>query len=283
MPDSRPVRIVTDSTSDIPSKIREELGIVVVPLTVTFDSESFLDGVEITPPEFIARLRTSTTLPKTAQPTAAAFEEAMRPLIDDGADIVCITISSDLSGTYNSARLAAEPLPPGRVHLVDSRATTMQLGWVTVAAARAAAAGESVEHVHTIATDAISRVRLFAVLQTLDYVYKGGRIGKAAQLAGSALAIKPVLSIVDGIVVPIERVRTWKRAIGRAIDLTAEHPEATDIIVLHSENLADAERTADALRTSCPNASISIDYAGSTIGTYAGPGAIGIASLLPVR
>jgi DegV family protein with EDD domain len=123
------------------------------------------------------------------------------------------------------------------------------------------------------------RAHLFAILQTLDYVYKGGRIGKAQQVLGSALAIKPVLGVIDGVVTPIERIRTWKKALGRATELAATTGTPSDIAVLHADNLADAEATAAALRQRFPDATIGVDWAGSTITTYAGPGAIGIMTL----
>jgi DegV family protein with EDD domain len=148
-----------------------------------------------------------------------------------------------------------------------------------VAAARKANEGGSREDVAAEARDAISRVGLFAVLRTLDYVYKGGRIGKATQMVGSALAIKPIVSFVDGVLVPLERVRTWKKAVTRVTDLV--RPTPSDILVLHSGNLEDATTVANTLQQRYPSASIGIDYAGATIGTYAGPGAIATTALYP--
>lgn len=279
MAESRPTVAITDSTSDIPDEIATSLDITVVPLTVTFGRESFRDGVDLTPQEFLRRLETAPELPKTSQPPVAAFESAFRTAIEGGHDVVCVTISGGLSGTFNAARLAAEAVNPSRVTVIDSGTTTMQLGLIVLEAARAARDGGDAKAVADAARDAMARSRLYAVLRTLDYVYKGGRIGRAQQLVGSALAIKPVLSLVDGVVVPVERVRTWKRALNRAIELTAEPGDIAEIAILHSDNLADAEATADTLRGKCPDASITITYAGATIGTYAGPGAIGIASL----
>lgn len=280
MVDRQSTVVITDSTSDIPAHLATSLGITVVPLIITFGSESFRDGIDLTPQQFLGRLESAVELPKTSQPPVTAFEAAFRSALANGQDVVCITISADLSGTCNAARLAAEAVDPSRITVIDSRATTMQLGWVVIEASRAAQDGMDAQAVARTAQDAIGRSKLNAVLRTLDYVYKGGRIGRAQQLVGSAFAIKPVLSFVDGVLVPIERVRTWKRALHRAIELTAEYGNVNEIVVLHSENLADAEATADALGRTCPNATITISYAGATIGTYAGPGAIGIAALL---
>lgn len=279
MSESRTVQVITDSTSDLPLAMRQELGIEVVPLNISFGGTNYRDGIDLSPEQFFSMLQESAELPKTSQPPVTSFEAAFRDALDKGRDVVCITISSELSGTFNAARLAAEAVDTDRVVVVDSRAATMQLGWVAVAAARRANEGASLDDVAAEARDALGRVSLFAVLRTLDYVYKGGRIGKAAQLVGSALAIKPIITLVDGVVVPMERVRTWKKAVARATDLV--HPTPSDILVLHSGNPDDAESVAAELRRRYPSASIGIDYAGATIGTYAGPGAIATTALYP--
>jgi DegV family protein with EDD domain len=276
--DSRKVTVVTDSAGDLPEILRNEYGIVEVPLTITFGQESFEDGVDISPAQFLQRMQASNDLPKTSQPASAKFAAAFSQEIDRGNDVVCVTITSELSGTYNAARIAAEGFS-GRVRVVDSRAVSMQSGWVAVAAARAAAEGDDIDAVEKRAEGAVDNATLFAMLQSLDYVYKGGRIGRASHMVGSALGIKPILGIVDGVVTPIERVRTWKRALGRAVDLTANLGNLTDIAVLHADNLGDANATAETLRKHFPNANIVVDWAGSTIMTYSGPGAIGIMTL----
>lgn len=277
MSDSRPVRIITDSTSDIPASMREALGIAVVPLTVTFGTTSYTDGVTITPTEFLAKLQSSSTLPTTSQPPMPAFEAAFRQAIDDGFDVVCITLSSELSGTFNSARLASEDFDDDRVTVVDSRTATMQLGWIVVAAARAAQQGANRAEVVAAAEHAVSHTRLFAVLQTLDYAYKGGRIGRAQHVFGSALAIKPIITFQDGVVEPLERVRTWKKAVSRMTDMV--EPTPTDIMVLHSDNLGDAEQMAATLRMRYPSATVQVGLAGAIIMTYAGPGAVAVTAL----
>lgn len=283
MAEHQSVVVVTDSTSDIPEHLSTSLGIIVVPLTVTFGTESFRDGIDLSPQQFLQRLASADELPKTSQPPTTAFEAVFRSALENGQDVVCITISAELSGTYNAARLAAEAVDPSRITVIDSRATTMQQGWVVVEAARAARDGKHAATVAQAAREAISRSKLNAVLRTLDYVYRGGRIGRAQQLVGSAFAIKPVLTFVDGVLVPIERIRTWKRALSRAIELTVEYGNVSEIVVLHTENPEDAEATAQALRRAYPEAKVTMDYAGATIATYAGPGAIGIAALLATQ
>jgi DegV family protein with EDD domain len=259
--------------------MREKLGIEVVPLTVTFGSTSYLDGVDVTPEEFLTRLKASAVLPTTSQPSISTFTAAFQSAIDAGEDVVCITISAELSGTFNSARLAAQEMDGDRVRVVDSRGATMQIGWVVVAAARAAQAGASVSEVEAAAYAAIPKVKLFALLQTLDYVYKGGRIGRAQHMIGSALSIKPIIGVTDGVVEPVERVRTWKKAVARTIDLIT--PTPTDILVLHTDNLPDATHVASALGDRYPSASIGIGKAGTVITTYVGPGCIATSALYP--
>jgi DegV family protein with EDD domain len=277
--DRQQVLVVTDSTSDLPQHIVDDLGIVVVPLNIAFGSESFRDGIDLTPTAFLSKLRGSPVLPTTSQPPVTAFESVFREALDRDRDVVCITISADLSGTNNAARLAAESVGSDRIQIIDSRATTMQQGWVVVEAARKARAGADATEVATTANNAIPRSKLYAVLQTLDYVHKGGRIGKAQQLVGSALAIKPILSFKHGVLVPVERVRTWKKAVARITALIT--PTPSDIVVLHSDNIKDAQRVAADLQRSYPQAQIDISYAGATISTYAGPGALGVAALYP--
>jgi DegV family protein with EDD domain len=279
MTSSRKVAVIADSGSDIPLSIRNQYDIGVVPLSVTFGAESFVDGVDIVPQEFFERLEKESELPKTSQPSSAMFAEAFRDAVDQGMDVVCVTLSSDLSGTFNSARIASEEFGADRVRVVDSRSATMQLGWIVVEAARAAAAGGDIDSVEAAAKGTIGRANCFAVLQTLDYVYKGGRIGRASHMVGSALGIKPILNFIDGLLTPVERVRTWKKALGRATELAENAGKVTDIAVLHANNVKDADTTAERLQKKYPDANIVVDWVGSTIGTYAGPGAIGIMTL----
>lgn len=279
MTESRKVQVVTDSTSDLPQTLLNRYGIKVVPLTVSFGSESYEDGIDITPPQFLNKLQVARDLPKTSQPPSTRFAEAFSEALDAGMDVLCITISSDLSGTFNAARLAASEFDQDRVRVVDSRAATMQLGWIVVDAARAVEQGAGLQEAADRAANAISRANCFAVLQTLEYVYKGGRIGRASHMFGSALGVKPVLNFIDGVLTPVERVRTWKKALARAIDLAISTGNPTDIAILHSDNIGDAEASAEILRERYPDANIIIDWVGSTILTYAGPGAIGIITL----
>lgn len=276
---SRPVTIVTDSTSDLPPDVQHDLGITVVPLTVQFGDESFKDGVELTAAAFLTKLRESGILPKTSQPAVPDFEAIFRHALHQGNDVACVTISAQLSGTYNAARLAADAVDPDRVVVIDSGAVTMQLGFAAIEGARTARAGADLPQVEAAVRDALARSRLFAVLKTLDYLYQGGRIGKVAQVFGSALAIKPILHLDGGIVVPLERVRTWNRALDRVGTLVEEQAPLSDLAVLHCDNQADAEKLVDRLGHLVDPSRIVVTHAGPVISTYAGPGAIGVALL----
>ena len=283
MPGSRMVQVVTDSATDVPSPLREEHGIDVVPLSLAFGEDSFLDGIDITSQGVLREIAARDQIPKTSQPPSSRFEECFRAALDVGKDVVCVTVSSDVSGTFNSARIAAEDVDPARIRVVDSRGATMQAGWVAVAAARAAIDGVNLDDVTRAAEDAIGRAQRLAVLKTLDNLYKGGRIGRARHMVGSALGIKPILGIVDGVVAPIEHARTWKRAVDRAVSLVDRLGPPSDIAVLHVDNEAEASSIADTLRQRFPAANVVVDWAGSVILAYAGPGAIGITTLAERR
>lgn len=269
------VHLVTDSGSDIPRHLQEEHGIAVVPLSINFETETLLDSVDITSEQFVERLRTSEKLPSTAQPTVEQFGAEFQKGIDAGLDVLCITISSGLSGTINSARLAAEQVGSDRIRIVDSRQATMQQGWTVIETSRAIEGGASLEEAVEVAERSIPKSHCFAVLQTLDYAYKGGRIGRASHMVGSALGIKPVVGF-DNVLVPFERVRTWKKAVNRAIELASSKGEVLDLAILHSDNEADARKVEQEMLSRYPNANVFVDWVGPTISTYAGPGAIGI-------
>lgn len=276
MSSRRKIQLVTDSTSDLPLHYREEFGIIVVPLSINFDNESFLDGVDLTPQEYVGRLRTAEKLPSTAQPTVEQFQAAFRKGLDADMDVLCITISSGLSGTVNSARLAAEQIGSDRIRVVDSLAATMQLGWLVIETARAIQGGASLDEAVAVAERNRDKVFFLALLQTLDYVYKGGRIGRASHMVGSALGIKPIVGLHEGTVVPLERVRTWKKAMSRMVELAAARGKLLDVAVMHCDNLEDATKVLQDLKSRFPDANFEVVFTGTTVSTYAGPGAIGI-------
>lgn len=280
MAQTRRVAVVTDSTADLPSEVVASTGVIVVPLSVRFGEESFLDGVEMAPAEFLERLQSAADLPKTSQPPVSAFESAFRRLVDAGNDVVCVTISAKLSGTHNAARLAAEAIDPDRIRIVDSGATAMSQGIVVLEGADIAQQGGDLEHVHDAVVDSVARSNLFAALETLDYVYKGGRIGKAAHLVGSVLAIKPILTIRDGEVVPVERARSWRKALTRLGELTEALEPLDRLIIGHAGNPTDAEALKQRLGHLVPADRLLVVEAGPVLITYAGPGAVATGGLV---
>jgi DegV family protein with EDD domain len=273
------VRVVTDSTADLPRPLAERLGIAVVPLTVRFGDRAFQDGVDLSPAEFLAELRAAPELPKTSQPPTTAFEEVFRAATDAGQDVVCVTLAATVSGTHNAARLAAEAVAPERVRILDSGSASFHTGFGAIAAAEAAQSGGDLAAVEAAARSALGRAHLYAVLETLEYLQKGGRIGKAAALVGSLLSIKPILTVRDGDVLPLERVRTWRKALDRIVELGRAQAPLAGLAVLHVGNPAAADLLADRLTDLVPRDEIVRGEIGPVVATYAGPGTVGIVAL----
>ncbi len=274
------VRILTDSTADIPLPVAESLGITVVPLTVSFGDESYLDGVELDNASFFQKLQTNKTLPKTSQPSPAAFQEAFIRLIDEGAEgIVAVLLTSKLSGTYQSAVTARDALPEEYkkvpIELLDSQSVSVGIGYTAMQAAEEARQGASLEMIKDHAIDRLSRTRILFALDTLEYLSKGGRIGGASALVGNILSIKPILSFKEGVIVPIERPRTRAKAYARIGQLVAEvGPLESATIVASDETVS--QQLADVL-VSVYKGEMQRYKIGAVIGTYSGPAVAGVA------
>ncbi len=280
------VAIVTDSTADLPSDLAVARSISVVPLTLHFEGRTFLDGVDITPAEFYRRLPTATVHPTTSQPSPGRFAETYTRLLADHDDVVSIHISEKLSGTYASARQAAEMTDHKRVRVIDSHVVSMSLGLVTLAASVLAAQGLDGASVQCRIEEMRDGVETYFSVATLEFLRRGGRIGRAGALMGSVLQVKPVLCIRDGQVTPLERVRTFERALHRIVELTraVDRGEGVCIIVGHADAQADAERVARELETVAET--LLIQPLGPVVGAHAGPGVVGVgcypAGLLPL-
>ncbi|MHB8220174.1 MAG: DegV family protein [Acidimicrobiales bacterium] len=276
------VRVVTDSGCDLTDELAAANAVTIVPLTIRFGDEELLDRRDITPSDFWRRCRSSAALPQTAAPSPGAFQSAYEQAASDGADaVVCLTISSRVSGTYQSALAGAESLS-GRVpvQVIDTKSVTMGEGLLCLAAAAAAPAGSSADEVVALVEDMIPRTRVYGVVGTLDHLQRGGRIGGAAALLGSLLSIKPVIQVSDGLVEQESKQRTRARALaylaskprgdaplerlavcdGAASDIDAVVSSLSDIPVAHDLVVADL---------------------GPVVGTHAGPETIGICYLLP--
>jgi DegV family protein with EDD domain len=272
-----PVRVVTDSTADLPRHLVEELDITVVPLTVVFGDNAYRDGVDLSTEEFFERLTHSDDLPTTSQPPIGAFQEAYTKLAKETNEIVSIHITSKASGTYESALKARETVTDGpRIELVDSLSTSMGLGFMVLAAARAAKAGASLDEVVSLARGMVPRVHAYVVLETLEFLRRGGRIGRAAAFLGSVLDVKPILALRDGVIHPIARVRTRKRAVDKMLEVALGHPDITDVAVLHGTTADDAQALAKRVSDKLPGVPVHLGFIGPVIGVHGGPGILGI-------
>lgn len=270
------VRIVTDSGCDLPESIVESLGIEVVPLTIRFGDEELIDRKELGNEEFWRRLQTTPTLPETAAPSPGAFEQRYRGLIADGATaIVCINMSSELSGTMQAAQVAATAMAGEcLVEVIDSRSCSMGLGALCVSAAEQAAAGASLDEVVADVIDRRGRTRLFATLDTLEFLKRGGRVGNAQALLGSMLSIKPIIEVRNGTVEDAGKVRTRSRALQAIVDRVLQ--QSIDQVSLLQGDAPDFDVVLDRLAELVPRNQIIIGEVGPVIGTHAGPGVVGV-------
>ncbi len=274
------VRVVTDSTADLPKERAQELGIHVVPLIVQFGDEVYRDGVDLDNKSFYEKLAGSRVTPTTATLPAAAFEETYRQLLADGADgILAIYISSALSGTYSSGLVAAQALKEegAQIEVIDSRSVSAGMGIPVMVAARAAKEGKSLAECKTIAEDVLARMHIFAVVDTLEYLQRGGRIGKAKQMLGTLLNVKPILTVRDGIVQPLEQVRTRSKAYERMAQLLGQLG-AIEIVGIAESNEELGQQLTAAIRTVYAGP-IEHFALGPAVGTHAGPGTAAICAV----
>jgi len=270
------VRVVTDSACDLPDDLVAKLGIEVVPLSIRFGSEEFVDRQDLSTEEFWRRLGESPVLPETSAPSAGAFEKVFRALADDGATgIVCINLSSKLSATMQAAQVAAKAVGDScPVEVVDSLHVTMGLGNLCLAAARNAAAGDSLAAIVADVVDRRDRTKLYGTLDTLEFLKKGGRVGNARALLGSMLAIKPVVEVRDGVVEEAGKVRTRSKALRLLVDKVKAEP-LESLAVMHGQ-APDLDELLDMLDPLVPRSEIVVGQVGPVIGTHAGPRVIGV-------
>jgi len=278
------IAIITDSTSDIEPARAAALGVGVVPLFVLWGDQSYRDYVDLSRSEFYDRLKNDTVLPTTSQPTAKMFEDAFAPHVAAGNDVLCITISSKLSGTMNAARAAAQRFPDGKVQVVDSESASGGLGMMVMHAQDMAQNGKTVAEILAAIEREKQTQRLYACVPDLSHLNRTGRIGKAKQLIGTLMKIVPVLSLKEGTVVPEAQVRTFARAQQTMIDLSIAN--AADIanarfLVIHTNAPQLAADVLAKLRERFngvePKLCGTIE-AGPVIGVHAGAGAVGVFS-----
>ena len=270
------VAIVSDSTCDLPPGLASSRAITIVPLTLNFDGQALLDGVDIAPSEFYRRLPNATTHPTTSQPSPGQFSEVYSKLLASHDAVVSIHISEKLSGTCDSAKQAADMTDASRVHVIDSEVVSMSLGLVTLAASTLAQSGADAETIVEKIESMRGAVQTYFSVATLEFLRRGGRIGRASALLGSVLQVKPVLCIRDGLVTPLERVRTFERALGRVAELARAVDTGQGIcaIVGHAGADADAERLARELEPIADT--LMIHALGPVVGAHAGPGVVGV-------
>jgi DegV family protein with EDD domain len=275
-----PVAVVTDSTAYLPKGVAEDQGIRVVALEVRLGDRVGREGIDIDAAELSAALADRHLDVQTSRPTPAEFVDCYRAALAAGADeVVSVHLSRELSGTWDSARMAAEEVGSERVHVVDSRSTGMGLGFAVLAAAEAAQVGAPGAEVAAAAEAIAARCRLFFSVETLDRLRRGGRIGAAAALVGTALAVKPLLHVAQGRIVPLEKVRTTARAAQRLVELAvrAAGDGPVDLAVHHLAAATRAEEVAARLRERLPQvARLLVSEVGAVIGAHVGPGLLGV-------
>ncbi|MFT7501926.1 MAG: DegV family protein with EDD domain [Gammaproteobacteria bacterium] len=276
------VRIVTDSSCDLPQEIADELGIVIVPLSIRFGDEELIDREQLTVAEFWSRCARSNTLPETAAPAPGQFETVYRRLSNEGANgVVVVSLSGALSATMQSAELAARSIASDDstdfdVRVVDSRTVTLGLGTIALACARAGRDGGSIDEVETLATDLAQRTRVFAALDTLENLKKGGRVGNAKAMLATALSIKPIIEIADGVVEEAGKQRTRSKALKYLVDKVKSFDgRIENLAVLHAD-CSDVDMFVEML-TPHYDGDIVIGEIGPVIGTHGGQGTIGVA------
>ncbi len=275
MPEPGQVRIVTDSTSDILPELRERYGISTVPLTVQFGTEVYRDNVDLTPEEFYAKQEAG-PFPTTAQPPVGAFEEVYRQLQAEGASGVCaIIFSSKLSGTYNSASLAAKNLEGVfPVEVIDSQSASMGVGYLALEAARMAEAGASLDAISARVRALMPEVEVLFLVETLKWLERGGRINKARSLAGSILSIKPLLRLHDGQLEPFQQPRTRSKAIEAMLEWIKSFPDPAGVTVFHdgaAATRAEVEGIADRIAAWVPRERITITHYSTIYAVHLGP------------
>jgi DegV family protein with EDD domain len=275
------VRILTDSTSDIPREVATQLHVTVVPAYVQIGNHSYRDGPtpgELSREEFYTQLPTMPVVPTTSVAPAHEFALAYRSLIPETDEVIAIVVSTHLSGMYNVARLGAEQVPELKIHVVDSGQVTMGLGWVVIAAAEAAADGKSSEEIMALIEDMKPRVHVYAILDTLEYLRRSGRVSWARAKATQILRIKPIVEVVLGKVRDLGRTRTRRRAIEQLVELTRSLGPLERLAILHTY-APETEEFRCRLADLCPPSRLLSVAVTTIIGAHVGPRGLGVAAV----
>ncbi|MDH4268893.1 MAG: DegV family protein [Dehalococcoidia bacterium] len=269
------VAIVTDSVADLPPQVAEEFGITVVPLVLRFGTDVYRDGLDLSPDEFYERLRGSKALPATSVPPPVAFADVYDKLAEKTNEIVVISLTSRLSATYQVALQAVGLMKKRcRVEVLDSQWAVMAQGFITIAAAKAARAGASLDEVLDAARRTMRRVDMRAAFDTLQYLERGGRIGKAQALLGSLLKVNPIIGLKDGEVYPVARERSRAKAVDYLHDFVTSFGNVEGLAVEYAADLDEANKLVQRLRSEYPQIPIYLSRTSPVIGTHTGPGLI---------
>jgi DegV family protein with EDD domain len=281
---ARKIVILTDSSAHISSEIQEELKIVVIPLWLIWDGESMQDGIDIQPQAFYQKLKGSKTLPTSSQPSAQEFKTLFEQIGKDADSIVAILVSSRISGTITSAQMAADELPGLDIRILDTLTCAMGLGLIVMAAARAAAENRSVDEVVVIAEKMRQSVYTLFVVDTLDYLFKGGRISGGKHLLGTALNIKPILHFHEGQIKPLTQARSKKKALAQLLDIVEERlgdGQMLEAVVMDVDAATEGDQFAEMIRARFNPTRLGRAGVSPVVGTHVGPGTVGI-SFYPV-
>jgi DegV family protein with EDD domain len=274
------VAIVTDSVADLPPQVAEELGITVVPLVVRFGTDIYRDGIDLSPDQFYERLKTSKALPATSVPTPVAYADVYDKLAEKTNEIAVISLTSRLSATYQVALQAVGLMKKkARVEVLDSEWAIMAEGFIVIAAAKAAQSGVSLDAVLDVGRRTIHRVDMYAAFDTLEYLERGGRIGKAQAFLGALLKVNPIICLKDGEVYPLARERSRAKAIDRLYSLATSFGKIEALAVEYAIDLDEANKLVQRLHSKYPQVPIYISRASPVIGTHTGPGLIVVSVL----
>jgi len=276
------VKVVTDSTSDLPAEVVRELGITVVPALIQFGDKVYHDGVDLSPEEFYHKLQISSVLPRTSAPSPGSFNEVYSKLAQEAEAIISIHVAAKLSATYDAARLGSADLKCP-ISIVDSETASMACGLLVILAARTAREGASFSGIDALVRTAVPRTITFGVFGTLEYLYRGGRIGRAQAFLGSILKLNPILAIRAGEILPIARVRTRPKAIERLCEIIRDSGIPQEMSVMSTTEPAEAEALAQQLAPIFPPERMYRASIGPAVGTYVGPRAVGISVIWKVK
>lgn len=275
------ISIVTDSTCDLPEDVVHDGSISVVPALVNIGQQTLRDGIDLSRESFYTMLPHLPELPTTSAPSPAAFIDAYEGALHKADSIVALLAAGRLSGIYNAARLAAREVAPQRIHVVDSGQLSMGLGWSVMAALEAVRRAEPVEGVLDAIRDTLGRTRVYALLDTVRYLARSGRVNLVEMGLSQILSIKPIVEVRQGLVESAARIRTWSRALGTLAGQVAAFGPLEHLAVMHSNTVSRAHDLIDRLRELSPGTEAEvITNVTTVIGTHVGPNAVGVAAVL---